>query len=80
MLSLFPKRSISHTVVAGVGLCGPLLCFHFRLEVVPFPKEKLKSRMDLKPLLPSKPLRSLPVCRREWGVLGRAAKGSEVPY
>lgn len=86
MLSLFPKRWIdSHTVVAGVGLCGPLLSSHFRLEVFLSPKEQLKSRTDLKPLLPSKPLRNLPVCRQldsrgEWGVPGRAAKGSEVPY
>lgn len=34
-----PKEIDSHTVVAGVGLCGPLLCSHFRLEVVsPFPQ------------------------------------------
>lgn len=80
-----PKETGSHTVVAGVGLWGPLLCSHFRLEVFPSPKEQLNSRTDLKPLLLSKPLRNLPVCRqldsrRERGVLGRAAKGSEVPY
>lgn len=80
-----PKEMDSHTVVAGVGLWGPLLCSHFRLEVFPSPKEQLNSRMDLKPLLLSKKLGNLPVCRqldsrRERGVLGRAAKGSEVPY
>lgn len=80
-----PKETGSHTVVAGVGLWGPLLCSHFRLVVFPSPKEQLNSRKDLKPLLLSKPLRNLPVCRqldsrRERGVLGRAAKGSEVPY